>query len=98
MQEAPDEATIRSVVINNADVLVDAGFSKPLMKLTLVDKKELMEVLLLHYTIFKSKAELDDMKKGLQSLGVGDMIRLYPDLLQSFFLATGVEPLTSGKN
>ena len=96
IRDAPDEDTLRLVAIEEVDIVIEAGFSKIITKLTMADKDELVHIVALHHTILKCKAELDDMLNGLESLGVAEMLRLYPNLLQPYFTAAGTQVLTAG--
>ena len=72
-----------------------AGFSKPITSLKLSDVNELVHVVCIHYVIFKSKAELDQLAEGLRECGVLDFVKKFPKLLEPFFLYGG-ETLTAG--
>ena len=87
---------LRSIVTEESGIMIDAGFCKPLTSITIEDKEEIIHTIALHHTILKSKAELDDLKRGLGALGVLDMLENYPDLLKSFFTTSGVKPITAG--
>ena len=82
--------------MSGADTVIDAGFSKPITNLTLADRDEVIHIIALHHTILKCKAELDDLKNGLGALGVGDMLKYHPDILQSFLTTGSVKPITAG--
>ena len=83
--------------MEGVDILTEAGFSKPIIKLSLADKSELIQIVALHHTILKCKAELDDLLDGLRSLGIDEMLKTHPNLLQPYFTATGIQALTAGK-
>ena len=96
VRDAPDEAALRSTVMSATDLVLEAGFSKPIQRLSLVDRDEIINLVSLHHCILKSKAELDDLKNGLGALGVSDIIASYPDLLRPFFTSSGILPITAG--
>lgn len=83
--------------MEGADLVIEAGFSKPITRLTFADKVELIHIIALHHTILKCKAEVDDLLNGLGALGVDEMLKLYSSLLEPYFTATGIQVLTSGK-
>ena len=49
----------------------------------------------LHYTIFRSKAELDQLKAGLNVLGVCDEMKNNPGIFKDYFTVR-VEKLSAG--
>ena len=75
---------------------IAAGFSKPVSLMKMDDREELLHIISLHYTLLRSKAELDQLKMGLEALGVKDAMKVYPDLFESFFTEVGIKPLTAG--
>ena len=78
--------------MDNYNIAADAGFSKPYTTLSMKDREEIG----LHHSILKCKAELDDMRRGLDVLGVGEMMEKYPEILTPFFTAAGVQHITAG--
>lgn len=98
MRDAPDESTLRAVASSRVDIVVDAGFTKPTPLLTFTDKQQLIQVIALHHTILKCKAELDDLKGGLAALGVSAMIEKYPDILRPFFTSQGRKSISAGSD
>ena len=50
------------------DIILDAGYSKPLVTISLDCKQELTSTLMLHYTLYRNKAVLDQLKSGLKVL------------------------------
>lgn len=75
---------------------IESGFSKPVSIMTMDDREELVHIVALHYTLLRSKAELDQLKMGLQSVGVADAMKAYPDLFEGFFTEVGMKCLTAG--
>ena len=75
---------------------IAAGFSKPVSLIKMDDREELLHIIALHYTLLRSKAELDPLKMGLEALGVKDAMTAYPDLFENFFTEAGIKPLTAG--
>ena len=64
----------------------------------MADKQELIHIITLHHTLLKCKAELDQLKGGLQALGVGDAMKAHPDLFEKFFTEAGLTTMTAGTN
>lgn len=89
--------SLQEVCSEGLDLILESGFNKPITAITLDHKKELATTLMLHYTLYRNKAALDQLKSGLSVLGVADAMSEYSELLKPFF--TGVEqtPLTAGK-
>lgn len=52
------------------EFLMDCGYSKPLRDCVLDDKKEMLECVILHFTRYRIRAELDQLKEGLTKVGV----------------------------
>ena len=98
VRSAEDDAILRSACLSEVDMIIDAGYSKPVSVITIDEKDELAQVLRVHYiyTLLKNKAEMDQLKNGLSELGVGEAMNKYPDLLEQLFLAAKSTPLTAG--
>ena len=60
-------------------------------------KDELKTTLMSHFILYRNKAVLDQMKGGLRTLGVGEAMMKYPDILAPLFIAGDRTPLTAGK-
>lgn len=75
------------------EVILDSGYVKPFMAITVENKHELCDTLKKHFTLFKSKAVLDQLKSGLAELDVLEVITKYPDVLKPFSTRSS---LTSG--
>ena len=79
------------------DYAIDSGFTKPLCRISLADRPELIQVVALHYTLLVCKAEIDQLIEGLGEIGVAKVLREFPELLEPFFTVKGNVPLTAGK-
>ena len=79
------------------DCTIDAGYTKPLCRITLEDQLELVQVVALHYALLVCKAEIDQLIEGLGEIGVSRMLKEFPSLLESFFTSKGRVTLTAGK-
>ena len=64
------------LLISNTDMVCEAGYSKPIVNSTLADKDEIIR------TVFciKCLAEFEQLKKGLNVLGVIDAMAKNPDV------------------
>ena len=70
----------RTVSGDDFDFLIDCGYSKPLRDCVLDDKKEMLECVILHFTHYRIRAELDQLKEGLAMVGVLPAIQSRPNL------------------
>ena len=82
--------------LDAVDIVVDAGYNKPVTTITMSSKSELMHVLMLHYTLYRNKAVLDQLQSGLSTLGALDAMKKYPRVLEPFFVHSKKPPLTAG--
>ena len=82
--------------MEHCDDIIETGFTKPLATLKFSDREQLVKIIGLHHTIFKCKAELDQLCRGLQALGLLQQIRAYPDVLESLFVWGDRTPVTAG--
>ncbi len=64
--------------------------------MSMADKQELIHTVALHHMVLKCKAELDQLKSGLQVLSVGDAIKAHPGFFEVFFTEAGLTALTAG--
>ena len=68
--------------------------SKPAFRILFTDKEEVVNALCLHYTVFASLAELEQLRRGLGILGFHDIMDSNPSLLRKVF-APPVVKITS---
>lgn len=74
-------------------MIIDAGYTKPIPNVTVVNRDELIHCIKMHNCILKIKAELDQLRSGLCLLGVWEAMSSHPVLLAPMFVAG---TLTSG--
>ena len=79
---------MQNVVKENSELILDAGFTKSPSTVQLTDKEDIARALCLHYIVFKCKAELDQLKGGLHTLGVQTAMEVLPDEFKCLFTAT----------
>lgn len=97
MKTAPDDKSLQDLLLNASDIVLNAGYTKPpLVSTKLTDRAELTRCIALHYTLLQSIAEMDQLKKGLESLGLLQIMKVYPDLIAPFFTSKGHKKLTAG--
>ena len=77
---------------------MQTGYRKPLEKLVLSDKSELLSIIIDFHTMAKSKAELDQLLQGLELFQFISMVRLHPVIWEPYFLFRDScnAPLTPG--
>ena len=88
---------MKKICLENLDCILDSGFIKPICSITLDDRENLIQCIKKHICIFKTKAELDQLKTGLKCLGVGEAMENYPKLMASMFLSEETQCLTAGR-
>ena len=54
--------------MQESDMIVDAGYNKPICNLNINNKDELTTAVKMHYAMFRCKAELDQLISGLDML------------------------------
>ena len=78
-------------------MLCDCGYRRPTGTATLQqDRNEIIRTVYLHQIIYSCLAELDQLKAGLNVLGIVDEITKSPDLLVDFFTSVNAKGLTAG--
>ena len=87
---------MKDLLMSNSDVICESGYPKPLMNTTLADKDEIIRSVFLHQTIYRCLAELDQLKKGLNVLGMTDEMTKHPDVFFDFFTSINKKKLTAG--
>ena len=86
--------------MDHIDLLLECGFNKPLFKVQLEDKTNVIQTVTLHKVILASLAELSQFREGLSALGVSKALKENPHLLRYYYCcSTDCEEnvLTSGK-
>ena len=63
--------------MENMDLVVQTGFRKPLIHLTIKDRHDLISSLLDYHLMAKVKTELDQFKEGLQTFSFLDIALIY---------------------
>ena len=80
------------------DIILNCGYTKPLFRAEMEDREEISRTIALHYTLLQSKAEMDQLKQGLNSLGVADLMKEQVHLFANFFTSDGHSRLTAGQS
>ena len=66
------------------------------MNIKIEDVPDIIQAITLHYVILQSKAELDQLKEGLQSCQVSKFMKLYPIIFKSFLMIDSAVGHTAG--
>ena len=77
-------------------LLCETEYRKPLKKIKLEDKEEVISILLDYYLIIKHKCCLDQFGEGLQTLGILSAVQRNPCLWKTLFV-TSDAGLSTGK-
>lgn len=97
LKDMCDESMLHQTLLDASDVVVSSGYTKPLVSAKLSDIAEISKTIALHYSLLQSLAEIDQLKKGLESLGVLELMKNNSDLLAPFFTSIGSKKLTADK-
>ena len=79
-------------------LVAEIRYNKPLSQLSLLDRDESCKTVKDYHTLIKILPEMDHFNAGLQMLGVLDMLRKYPEIMQPLFIQAGpMKKLDKGK-
>ena len=96
VQNSSDTTELQSVCESFIDTIVDSGYTLPMKGITMDNKDGLIRSIMLHATVLKNKAVLDQLKSGLASLGILNAIKENSSSFESFFVGGKNTPLTAG--
>ena len=87
LQYASTELEVQEVLSSDSamDVLLRAGYYKPVAHCNLKSRDEIVRAVVFHSIIGVSKLELDQFLDGLSSLSVLKTLRLYPQQMKPSF-------------
>ena len=77
----------RTVTQEEFEFLIDSSYSKPLRDCVINDKREILECVILHFTHYRIRAELDQLKEGLAKVGVLPAIQRRPNIWRPLLCA-----------
>ena len=97
IRDATTVELLQELCLQNVTVLVDAGYTKPVCKIALAHREEIIQMVAVQNTIMVCISELQQLREGLRALGVADLIEKHPLLLQPFFVHHTSLLLTAGK-
>ena len=85
--ENDDDVKLILAVDEIAGLVLETGYRKPFVKLTMADKSELKAAMVDYHCMIKVKAAMDQYLEGLQNLKVLELVRKFPSLSRPFFIA-----------
>lgn len=85
IQDAKDISVLQEVLMNNIDLFIKCGYCRPIIRVTMSKKVDIIQSVALQEVLLNSLAELTQFKEGMKDLGVLDMIQEHKDLLRSFY-------------
>ena len=91
IEECEDTADLRKL-LDSPDFLFrfECGCPMPTASITIDDCDTLVKSISLHFIVYSQKAELDDIKRGLDFvLEFGQLTRAHPMLFKPLFVASG---------
>ena len=77
------------------DFRYEIGVAQPSKDLQLGDCGRVIKLCAAHYTIHSVKAELDQLREGLNCMGVLELIQQNPALMRTIFLPLPPKPVTA---
>ena len=96
IEQSTNVADLKQLIGDNIDLVIECGFTKPITKIQLCDKAEIVQMVTLHKVVLASLAELSQFCDGLASLGVREAVKKHSDLFTSFFSIENECALTPG--
>ena len=85
------------LAMDNIEILEECGFGKPIPRLKLQDKADLIQAVTLHRVLLKSLAEATQFRDGLSALSVRESLEKYLKLFIPYYCSTESNVLSSGK-
>ena len=93
--ENDDDIKLCFSIDEGASLLNETGYRKAVCSLKLSDRPAVLGALLDYHLMIKVKAEMDQFKEGLQTLGYLEALQSNPSIWQEYFLYADVL-LTAG--
>ena len=93
--ENDDDIKLCFSIDEGASLLNETGCRKAVCSLKLSDRPALLGALLDYLLMIKVKAEMDQFKEGLQTLGYLEVLQSNPSMWEEYFLDADV-PLSTG--
>ena len=96
VQDSKNIPELQEILMNNIDLFTKCGYCRPIMKVTMSDRVDIIQSVGLQEVLLNSLAELTQFKEGMRCLGVLDMIQEHKDLLRSFYCTDSKIQLDAG--
>lgn len=96
IQEASNVEQLKDTLMNEIDTVTRCGFHKPIAKVSLADKVDIIQTVALQEVILDSLAELTQFRDGMKVLGVLDMLQQHKDYFRSFYCTDSKVSLDAG--
>ena len=74
------------VTSSDYDFILECGITKPIMKMNLTDKQNVLSAVCLQFGVLGSLAELEQLKRGLHTATFENLLDAYSGLLKPIFL------------
>ena len=87
---------LQKICGDELDVIVEAGYVKPITSINLSNRVDVTNAIKLHYGLLRCKAELDQLSGGLSIMGVGEAMKMNSDLFSPLFTSSEMTKLTAG--
>ena len=87
--EATTTDQIQEIISNNSTIILDSGYSQLLGDVGVEEK-------FLHSTVYKVMGELEQLKAGLNELGVADQMKTNLGMFKDYFTYSNNQELTAG--
>ena len=91
-----DVIELRRLCSEQSDIMQEVGFSKPFSMIEITEKAQIVRAICTHYVLLRCKAELDQLKTGLSTLGLLDELCSNPSLFKPLFTTDAKANLTAG--
>jgi hypothetical protein len=95
MHDAKSDDSLREICIEESDLIIEDGYTKPLSFISFSEKEGLAKTVKVHFCLLWCKAELDQLKCCLSTLGVGEAMHEHPEILAPFFIYSRATQLTA---
>ena len=81
-----DDGFCQLVCSSEYEFLLECGITKPVTKMNLADKDKVVSAVCLHYAVLGSLAELEQVKRGLQTVRFTLLMECHPYQFKQLFL------------
>jgi len=93
---ANNKEEIQQQCMENIEKLDECGFKRPIIRLTLEGKDDLIRAVALHWVLLKSLGETTQFRDGLSVLNVHESMQKNPKIFMPYFCWIEADVLSSG--